>query len=352
MTTKELLNIRLENQLLTGNGLRKAEEIVGYMGAMQAQTFEMAKWGIGVRSESLNRSGIEQAIDAGKIVRLHILRPTWHFVAAEDLHWMSDLSLPRIKPIYIGYCRSCGLDEAVIRNSFPLIEKALEGNNHLTGAEIGAELNRQGVRAEASDVRCILSRAEVEGIVCSGKMKGKNPTYALKEEWVPRREHLTAEEAQDRLARRFFTSHGPATLQDFVWWSGLTLTDARRALNGIKEEFTRETLNGREFWMKKEVRCSGDGSDSALLLPPFDEFVVSYKDRSELIGEEHYGKVMTKNGLFSPTVMLNGEIVGAWKKETGKGKTGAAVSFFEKTAKKTEKLFLAAGTRLGDFFDN
>ncbi len=350
MTTQDILKIRLYNQLLAGNTLQEPHEIVSYMGAMQAQAFEMAKWGVGVRLKGATIQDVEDDINAGKIIRTHILRPTWHFVAAEDIHWMTELSAPRIRPTFMGYGKYLGFEEGMIAPAIRIVEKLLRDGNHLTRQEIGTVLIAEGVIADLHLTNYIMGRAEVDGIVCNGRVNGNNPTYALLHEWVPKTETLCREEALARLARKFFTSHGPATLADFVWWSGMTLTDAKKAIQQIKHDFVCEQANGREFWMRNDIALSADDSDSALLLPPFDEFVVSYKDRSELIEDHHYGKVMTKNGLFSPTLMLNGEIVGSWKKVTAKGKVSAELSFFKKPTKKIENLFKEPVKEFSEFY--
>ncbi len=350
MNTLDILKIRLHNQLLSGTALQEPHEIVSYMGAMQSQAFEMAKWGIGARLKGTTNKEVEDAVNAGKIIRTHILRPTWHFVSAEDIHWMFELSAPRIMPIIMGYWKMRGVGEELFVPAVRIVEKLLENGNHLTRQEIGTALIAEGVFTDQEAAHHIMGRAEIEGIVCSGRLKRNKQTYALMRERVPKKESLCREEALERLARRFFTSHGPATLQDFYWWSGMTLTDTKKALAQIKHDFISENINGRTFWMKNDIEIPADTADSALLLPPFDEFVVSYKDRSEIIEEHHYSKVMTKNGLFSPTVMLGGKIIGSWKKVSAKGKVGAALSFFQKPAKKTEKLFMKPVKEFSDFY--
>ncbi len=350
MTAQDILRIRLHNQLLAGGALREPHQVVAYMGAMQAQAFEMAKWGVGVRLKGATVRDVEDDINTGKIIRTHILRPTWHFVAAGDIRWMTELSAPRIRPIFLGYGKTLGIDAGLIAPAIRVVERLLENGNYLTRQEIAAVLMAEKMIGDPHTANYVLGLAEIEGIVCNGRVQGSTPTYALMDEWVPRAEAISREEALERLARRFFTSHGPATLEDFVWWSGMTLTDARKAIEQIKHDFVCETLNGRTFWMRNDLAVPAHDTQSALLLPPFDEFVVSYKDRSELIEEHHYGKVMTKNGLFSPTVMLGGEIVGSWKKTAAKGKPAAALSFFKKPAKKTEALFAGPAKEFSDFY--
>lgn len=351
MNTSDLLHIRLLNQLLSIHNLKEPQEIVSYMGAMQSQSLDLAKWAIGVRLENKTVKDIDEALNTGKVIRTHILRPTWHFVSAADIHWMYDLSNPRLKPIYQYYTKILKIDEKLIYKFIPLLVKMLEGNKHLTKEEIADVFASQDIIFDNIKVlNQVINFAEMEGLVVNGEVRGKKQTFALLEELAPRKETISKEEALERLARRFFTSHSPATIQDFAWWSGLSLTECKQGLEAIKHDSVCEKINGRDFWMKNDIKIPPTDEDSALLLPPFDEFVVSYKDRSELIEDLHYSKVMTKNGLFSPTVMLNGEIVGSWKKTIKKRIAKVELSFFEKTPKKVQDLFLTEIKRVEGFY--
>lgn len=351
MNTSELLNLRLNNHLLADHAMKEPHEIVSWSGAMQSQAFDMAKWAIGARLKGSKVSTIEDALNTGKIIRTHILRPTWHFVASEDIHWMFELSNPRVKPMYISYCKMRGVDESFIYKTIPILEKALAGNKHLTKEEISGIFDKKNIEKDYGIINMILGRAEMEGIICNGKIINNKQTYTLLEEWVPKKNSITKEEALERLARKFFSSHSPATLQDFAWWSGLTVGESKQALEFIKNDFISEEINGRIFWIKNDFIISKDNNTSALLLPPFDEFVVSYKDRSEIIEDHHYSKVMTKNGLFSPTIMLNGKIVGSWKKIKKNNKIQIELSFFEKTSQKTKSLFKKEIKRVETFYN-
>lgn len=350
MNTTDLLNIRLHNQLLSIHNIKEPHEIVAWMGAMQSQSLELAKWAIGVRLDNKNVRDIDEALSTGKVIRTHILRPTWHFVSAEDIHWMFDLSNPRLKPIYKSYARMRQIDEKLIYNTIPVLVKILEGNKHLTKQEITDVLVTKDIVFDINVLNQVINYAEMEGLVVNGEIRGKQQTFTLLEELVPRKQLLHKEEALERLARKYFTSHAPATIQDFVWWSGLSLTECKQAIEFVKHDFICETINGRSFWMKNDIKIPPTNKDSTLLLPPFDEFVVSYKDRSEIIEENHYGKVMTKNGLFSPTIMLNGRIVGSWKKTVQKKATKVQLSFFEKAPKKLHNIFESEIMRVEKFF--
>jgi len=181
-------------------------------------------------------------------------------------------------------------------------------------------------------------------------LRGNKQTFTSLGEWVTRKQTLQKEDALERLSRTYFNSHGPATIQDFAWWSGLSLTECKLGIKMIEDDFICETINGRDFWMKNDIQTLPVNGVSALLLPPFDEFVVSYKDRSEMINETHYGKVMTKNGLFSPTIMLDGKIIGSWKKIKKKDVIQIDLSFFEKMPRKIQALFDSEIERLKLFY--
>ena len=320
------------------------------MGAMQAQALEMAKWAIGSRLPDSSAKEITGALNRGEVIRTHILRPTWHFVASEDLRWMYALSYPRLKPVYRSYAKMLGADESLLYGYIPLVGELLSGGRHLSKQEIGEALAERGLTLDENHLSMLLSFTELEGVIVNGELTGSRQTFTLLEEWAPRTPEISHEEAVGRLARRYFTSHGPATLQDFAWWSNLTMTDCRQALEMIIPDFTREIINGRECWMCNDIRTPLPGQDSALLLAPFDEFVVSYKDRTEMIDGTHYGKVMTKNGIFSPTIMLNGRIIGSWKKTTKKNAPQITLTFFEKMPKKIVTLFQPEIERLEKFY--
>lgn len=350
MNVPELLYMRLQNQLLGSHELKEPQDIVSWMGAMQSQTFDLARWAIGIRLQSKSVEDVNEALNTGKIIRTHILRPTWHFVSADDFYWMFDLSNPRLKSACRSSCKIHKADESLIYKCIPVVEKALLGGKHLIKQEIVELLSFQGFSVDNQFVTLVLSCAEIEGVLVNGRLRGSKHTYTLVEEWNPRKKTLHRDEALLLLARKYFTSHGPATIQDFTWWSGLTLTECRKALEMAKEELVCERVNGRDFWLRSDSKIASVADLSTLLLPPFDEYVVSYKDRSEFIEEGHYGKVMTKNGLFSPTVMLDGEIVGSWKKTAQKEALHIDLSFFEKQPWHIEELFHPVINRLRSFY--
>lgn len=348
MDAIRLRALRLFSQRLAGlNTFKTSADVVEWLGAMQSQNAGAAKWGIGVRLPGSTVHDINAALNAGKIIRTHILRPTWHFVSAKDIHWMSELSRPALTRAYTPYCKTLGISEAEVRKGFRIIEKFLTGGRHCTMAEIRDQLLERGIQKNPHHLKIIVQRAEVEGILCNGKITGREQTFTLLPEWVPETKTLPRDEAIATLMRRYFTSHGPATLEDFVWWSGLNIGESKRALEDIKCHLAADVINGRTVWMNRNIKAPRE-TDAPLLhlLPPFDEYVVSYTQRAEIIKQAHYRKVITVNGIFSPTLMLNGEIIGKWRKASKK----IDMEFFANISKSTRALFDAEAHRVSAFF--
>ena len=338
MRPTDILKIRLYNQLLAGNKFTCPAEIVSWLGAMQSQNYEMAKWGIGVRLPGTTSQQIEKAFNEGDILRTHVLRPTWHFVIPEDIHWMLELTAPRIRRSFDGYIRMSGVKSETIHKGQDIAMLILEEYGHLTRQQLAEHLLLRGVELpEVRGLSYLMMNAEIDGLVCSGQIMGTQHTYALLNQRVPKKKVLSKEEMLEKLARKYFSSHGPATLDDYQWWSGLIKTDAKKGIESIKDDFISEEINGKTYWMPNDIQTPP--GNMSHLLPAFDEFVVSYKDRSEIIDETYYRKVLTINGLFSPTIHYNGKAVGTWKAVANKKETGAQLSFFETTPEKIQERF-------------
>ncbi len=223
MAASDIASTRLSNQHIAGTTLKAPEDVVSWLGAMQAQDYTMAKWGIGLRLPGSTEESIEAAVVQGQIIRTHILRPTWHFVAAADIRWMIAVSAHRLgsalKPLNI----KLELTETLLRKCSKLIEKALSGNQYLTRPELMAVLQRNKIATDDLRSSHIMFAAEISGLVRNGPRRGKQHTYALLDERVPAATGIKREEAIALLTRRYFTSHGPATVPDFAWWANLTL---------------------------------------------------------------------------------------------------------------------------------
>jgi hypothetical protein len=316
MNRSDIALIRLASQQLAGTKFTSPKEIVTWMGAMQAQDYPMAKWAIGVRLHGSTDQDIEDAIASAQIIRTHVLRPTWHFVTPEDIYWILDLCRTQLKTSQSSRDRQLELTEAIYTKSNTIIEKALSKGNHLIREELIAQLNQAGIATDENRAAHLFARAEIEKIICSGATRNGKTTYALLAERVPKVRQLTRDEALAELARRYFTSRYPASLQDFTWWSGLTARDANHALESVKSEFSPETLDQHAYWLTPDFIIPRQSRPSVYLLPTYDEFIISYNDRSAAIPidlEQHMKKISDR-GVFRPIIVVNGQAAGIWKR--------------------------------------
>jgi hypothetical protein len=297
---------------------------------MQAQDFNQAKWAIGIRLPHLTEEQIENAFSQGEIIRTHIMRPTWHFVSADDIYWMLELTSPQIKAVLNSRHRELGITELLVNKSYLVIEEALNSSEHqaMTREELLKELSHAGIPTDLQRASHFMLRAEIDGIICSGPLKGKKQTYALLSKRVPDKKTLTKEEALARLAKSYFTSHGPATIADFTWWSGLPASNARNALESIKNDLHSVKIASATYWLSGSTFKAQNPPDSVYLLPAFDEFLISYKERSASITAENHKKAISNNGIFRPVVLVNGQISGLWKKIVKKDRVIIETEYF------------------------
>jgi hypothetical protein len=352
MPATDIANIRLISQQIVSTNFKSPKDIVKWMGAMQAQDYGMVKWAIGLRFPKATVKMIEAAIDSGEIIRTHLLRPTWHFVPADDIYWMLSLTAPRIKASMKSRNQQLELTEKNFSESNNIIEKALSSRGHLTRKELVSELNRSKIATDDNRASHILLNAELDRIICSGRMMGKQTTYALLSERVTEPKLFNKEEALHKLAKKYFDSHCPATLPDFVWWSGLSVSDAKHALEMIKDHFISEKINLQEYWFPRSFSFPKNYKQSLFLLPAFDEFLISYKDRSAAIMLKHQAKAFSKNGIFWPTIVINGQVRGIWKREIKKDKMIVEANFFESPDEITKALSEKAAKELGHFLNH
>ena len=332
-------NIRLLNQQLSNPLFREPKELVSWMGAMQAQNYSMVKWAVGMRLKSATIQAVEKALREGEILRTHVMRPTWHLVAAEDIRWMLKLSAQRIISANDSFAKGYDLDipNELYTKAHDLLEKILCGKKSLTKQEIAEHFNRSGIVADNRRMTRFMARAEQEGIICSGEDRGSKCTYALLEERVPPMPELTKDESLARLARSYFRSHSPAVLQDFIWWSGLPVSDAKQAVYLIASELTTEQWKEQTWYIHDTCRTRGKLSGHIHLLPSYDEYLLGYKDRTDVLPLEHYSKAFTNNGLFFPIVLHNGQVIGNWDKSVKKKSVDLKYSWFRQVADMDEE---------------
>lgn len=345
--------IRLHSQQLANPYFNHPKDLVSWMGAIQAQDYAMSKWAVGIRLKSGTLQAVNEALQKGEILRTHVMRPTWHYVAAEDIRWMLKLSARRIIAANDTYAKDRGQDISteLYNKANALLEKILAGNNHLTKQEIDEAFKKVGLETDERQSNRFLTRAEAEGIICSGIDKSHKITYALLEERVPPVKELHKEEALTKLALHYFRSHSPASLKDFVWWSGLSITEARQGIAGIEQELVTECFGNANLYVHQSCK-EENVTDILHILPSYDEYLISYKDRTHVLKAEHQSKAFNTFGLFRPVILHNGQIVGNWNKVSGKSGLSVNMEWFEKNMKVKKALLHKAEKRYIAFLSN
>jgi Winged helix DNA-binding domain len=306
---------RMRNQRLAGERWTTADEVVGWLGAVQSQDYGPAQWSVAQRSRGLSEFDLERAFNVGAIVRTHVLRPTWHFVRPADIRWMLELTRPRVHAMSAYGERREELDRAVFNQSFDGLARALQGGRHLTRPEIAACLQQAGVVAQAGRLGHILMRAELEGLICSGARRGKQHTYALLDERVPAARAMSREEALIELTVRYFTSHGPASARDFHWWSSLSMADVRHAIGTAGSLLDSEVVDGVTYWFAGSAPANMATTQQAHLLHMFDEYVVGYSETRRAfdtagIGGSLFQTINERQGVLT----LDSQVRGTWRR--------------------------------------
>ena len=317
----DVCRLRLAGQFLTRNGPGTPADVVQILGAVQSQDYAGAKWALAQRVRGITDAALEAAIDAGEILRTHVLRPTWHFVAPADIRWMLALTGARVRAKMAGPNERLEIDRALVRRSNAVFEKALAGGRSLTRAELAAALQRARVGVVAGQrLAHLMMLAELDAVIISGPRRGKQFTYALLDERAPRATSMTNEEALHELARRYFTTRGPATPHDFAWWSGLTVADAKKGIVSNGDALERLSLGGTDYWVATDQPPPSRGR-SAHLLPNYDEYFIGHRDRSAIgtrLGD--VAAVMGGTALVPNVIIADGQLVGTWKR-VSKGST-------------------------------
>ena len=314
-TNAELLSARLRNQQLIGSTKRKPAQVVSWLCAMQAQDYPAAKWAIGLRAPGLQDGDVEEAFNDGLILRTHVLRPTWHFVAPEDIRWLLALSAPRLHAVNAYYHRQAGLDAKIFLKSCAMIHRTLEGGKTLTRLELAEILKRAKIPADGLKLAYLMMHAELEGVICSGPRKGKQSTYALLDERAPKTKPKTREESLAELAKRYFASHGPATVRDFAWWSGLTAKDAKLAIDSVRPALESSSIGGSTLWSAEDGHGASSKGVVAMLLPNYDEYLIAYKDRGAFVDQSRAANVVARSGgAFANHLMIDGRLAGGWSR--------------------------------------
>ena len=306
---------RLSNQQLTGPPLAGAAAVVRHLGAVQAQEYPVARWSLGLRAEGLTEAAVDAALADGSVIRTHVMRDTWHLVAREDLRWIVALTRPRIRARNEVMHRRLGLDPALLTRTEAILVAALTERGQLTRKELGTVLADHGIEAEGPRLAYVLMHAELELVVCSGAMAGKQHTYALVDHRAGRTPTLERDEALAELARRYLASHGPATPRDLAWWASLTAADARRAVDLLGPELVRTEAGGRAYWEAASSPEPAPPLPRAHLLQGYDEYVISYSESRDVTDVDGLARATPWGGpMFTHALAIDGQVVGHWRR--------------------------------------
>jgi Winged helix DNA-binding domain len=340
---------RLRAHRLTGTPFSSPIDAVRWLGAVQSQDYGAGKWALGLRTGDATEGEVDQLFDEGAILRTHVLRPTWHFALPEDIRWLIDLTGPRLRASLAHRRRTLELDNAVIARAANLFGKALAGGRHLTRPQLGDVLLAGRMSIEGQRLPHLIMDAELDGLVVSGPRSGKQFTYALLDERAPQARRVERADAVVELARRYFTSHGPAQLHDFAWWSGLTTADARAGI--ADAELAHEIVDGKEYWFDAAARSTRSSSVVAHLLPNFDEYTVASRDRAAALHADlpFDRSFFSFGSILSNVVIIDGRVRGAWRRTMSRGDVRVEVKLLERVTEQEQRAVENATRRFGRF---
>jgi hypothetical protein len=339
---------RLFSQHISDASFETPHDVVAWLGAVQAQDYLGALWAVGLRMRNAIESDVEAALANRSIVRTWPLRGTLHFVAAEDVRWMLALLAPRVIDRHAGRLKKdYELDESVFRRSRKLFGTALEGGRQLSRDAMYQVLERARVPTAKQRGLQILWRLAHEGLICFAAREGRQQTFALLDEWIPMTNAISRAEGLAELATRYFTSRGPATLADFVWWSGLAPSEAKGALEGASD-LEREVIDGTTYWASASAATVKSARAAAYLLPAFDEYTVAYKDRRAVLDAEFASDVNAGNGL-KPVIIVDGKVAGTWKRTLTKDSVAVTSTLFKPLERAKQRAVEKAASRYGMF---
>jgi hypothetical protein len=302
---------------MVGEPLPDAAAVVRWLGAVQSQDYGPAKWSVAMRTTGLLDATLDQALADGTIVRTHALRPTWHFVLPEDIRWLQQVTGPRVHAFNAYYYRQFELDDALLETCATLIGDALTGGNQLTRRQVAGLLAGAGVIASGPRLAYILMYAELEQIVCSGALAGRQHTYGLLDERAPEARILDPDEALAELTLRYFTSHGPATVKDFRWWSSLTVSEIQRGLELVGDAIDHADVGDLRYWFAPGAVPAADGAEPAVhLLQPYDEYIVGYVESKFLLNTDAAAQqdLPPRPGAYNNVILLGTQVAGRWKR--------------------------------------
>ena len=350
MKLRDIAALRLRTQRIAGGKVDSPDRIVAWFGAMQAQEFAYAKWSIGKRMGEAVEAAVDRAYADGAILRTHALRPTWHFLAAADIRWVLYATSPRVHRTNASVYRNHDMDGGLYAGSRRIIEDALAGGRYRTRRELQALLLENGIEVAGQSLAYVVMRAELDGVLCSGVMRGRQHTYALLDERVPPAAAPTAGEALAELTRRYFRSHGPATVRDYAWWSSLTIKEARRGLDMLGADVERIDVEGRTYWLIDSGINGEEPKPTAHLMQGYDEYIVAYTESRDALWAD--GATAAGPALrppFTHAVIVDGQLAGHWRRVPDVRKLVVEVQLYRALKAREKRALDAAAERYRAF---
>jgi hypothetical protein len=335
---------RLFHQGITHPHFKDVVAVVTWLGAMQGQDYPGTKWAFGLRLPGSTEADIERAINEGVIMRTWAMRGTLHFVAPADIHWRLGLVAPRLIAGNSFRYKQLELDEPTLTRTTDIIVKALADGSHLSRPELFKIIEAEGISTAGQRGVYMLQRAGLERLIYQGEMRGKDTTFHI----LKAGKTLPKEEALALLAERYFISRGPATLADFVNWSGLPISEARAGLESIKAQLREEIIDGQSYWLSQKEALPPERS--IYLLPGFDEYILGYKDRTTVVEPQFMDAICPGgNGVFQPTIVSDGQVVGIWKRTLKKKHVEIALEPFNALRKDEVEGIAESAERFGAY---
>lgn len=352
MVQFDIAQRRLYNQLIASPTLTTPTAVVDRLVAIQAQDYNQALWAIGLRQPAATQAAVEQAIADKQIVRTWPMRGTLHFVTAVDIRWLLALLTPRILARSTSRQRQLELDTAAFSRAEKLFTAALAGDRLLTRQEMMAVLEQGDVTTGGQRGYHLLWWAAQTGLICFGPRQGKEDTFVLLDEWLPEGKRLDRDESLAKLTRRYFSGHGPATVQDFMWWSGLTAADARQGLEMVKTQLAQAHLDGQTYWFSPAPPPTKAASPTVHLLPAFDQYLLGYRERGAVLNLAWATRIVPgRNGVFKPILVVDGQVVGTWKRTLRQTKVVVKFNPFVPLSPAQTKAIGAAAEDYGRFLE-
>lgn len=349
ITASEIPRRRLSNQYIYPDLATRPLEVVNRMGLIQAQDYLGALWAVGLRMQEAAEAEIERAFTERSIVRTWPARGTLHFAAAADVRWMLDLLSPHTIASRAGRFAELDLDEETFTKSRRAVIQALDSEQHLCRDAIYQRLQAAGISTAGQRGMHILWRLAQEGLICFGPRQGKQQTFVLLDEWLPPTPKLDRGQALGELTRRYFFGHGPATLKDFIWWSGLTVSEAKAGLETAKRDLVEEAYDGRHYWRVDHPMSPSGATQVLHLLPAFDEYLVGYQDRSAVLDGQYTRRTNNGGGILNPVILYDGHVVGTWKRTLKKDAVVVTPDWFTPPTPAQISAFETAATRYNTF---